>query len=405
MSVTRYVVDDYFVYENDDGTKISVRLDKLKKLLGVFNISLKTDSSGDLVAASGTNNMVLFGEIDGKKVVMRFGTQMIRKTRLDLFQEYAKEYEYSKIMQDKNIGPEIYYPNAPFTSSNASKFCYELIGGKLVTVFVMEYFNQGSLADFLEKNVTDFSFPISFTELFELKKEATRSVIDLITRMVDVAGVYCVDIKPQNFVVNIDYDPVTHSITGKTRMIDFGADFCFEDMDELIDDKNANRIMKNILFVQMLGLYMKRDNFKGEISSRNLDEAHEILQLLVKALDDNDFITLLDDIKSFGKTTYDSKLAQMITWYSQIIENCTVKKNDVEDYMKKNGLDTPDNVDVVNLLSVQPTIYEMMNIIENTNDGKDVFNPFIEKCMNDIYEKIYNYAKDYENKVVKGEKI
>jgi len=126
-----------------------------------------------------------------------------------LKEETLSEMHFGQMMSDANIGPKIY-----------DQFIFQKkIKGDVNEwgLILMEKF-QGSCGDFLWKNGSGRKWGAPPT----VKNRAIviRKMMELAKQMVS-KGLYCWDIKPGNYVVNVNGGGKI-----KVRMIDFGGQFC-----------------------------------------------------------------------------------------------------------------------------------------------------------------------------------
>ena len=88
------------------------------------------------------------------------------------------------------------------------------------------------------------------------KVKISTEMINIVRRQIFDYNMYCLDIKPNNFVVNL------HPF--KVRMIDFGADWCtFDNLDELFENlpeisKKRRQILLYLLILMQLYLFIKK---------------------------------------------------------------------------------------------------------------------------------------------------
>ena len=118
--------------------------------------------------------------------VVKYDTARLKK-------ETLKEINYAKIMDEENIGPEI-YDILHLTTKKRENFF----------IIIMKKYTYNGYDILVSSEYTD-----------KKKRKIIKKMIKLIQNMIDV-GLYCFDIKPSNFVVE----------NTKVRMIDFGGQFC-----------------------------------------------------------------------------------------------------------------------------------------------------------------------------------
>ena len=133
-------------------------------------------------------------------------------------QEMRDEFNYSLQMGKNNLGPKIY-----------KVFLYKDYSGKYRGIIVMEYMDLDGL------DVLDSSLSI------RQKKLVIFEMLSLIHKSASIAiknnGVFCFDIKPMNFMVNIRKGKVL-----KVRLIDFGSYHCDRELKSI---KNLRQYVKN----------------------------------------------------------------------------------------------------------------------------------------------------------------
>lgn len=133
-------------------------------------------------------------------------------------QEMREEFNYSLQMDKNNLGPKIY-----------KVFLYKDYSGKHRGIIVMEYMDLDGL------DVLDSSLSI------RQKKLVIFEMLALIHKSASIAiknkGVFCFDIKPMNFTVNIRKGKVL-----KVRLIDFDSYHCDRELKSI---KNLRKYVKN----------------------------------------------------------------------------------------------------------------------------------------------------------------
>tara|TARA_B100000686_G_scaffold328345_1_gene388239 strand:- start:815 stop:1906 length:1092 start_codon:yes stop_codon:yes gene_type:complete len=134
--------------------------------------------------------------------------------------EMKKEFNYSLEMAKNNLGPKIY-----------KVFFYKDYLGNYKGIIVMEYMSVDGL-DIL----------LSSLEVRQ-KKIIVYEMLSLIHKSAKIAiknkGIFCFDIKPENFMVNISKRKVV-----KVRMIDFDSNFCYNQKN-LKSIRNLRKYVKN----------------------------------------------------------------------------------------------------------------------------------------------------------------
>lgn len=156
-------------------------------------------------------------EINGAPTVIAI--KIIKSQYTDkLFTKFNDEIAYSYIMGAHGLGPKIY--DAFYFINYTDKLYRQFI--------IMEYFEQdGVKALELCYSMNDINFIV--TQMIELTKQ-----------MIFTHRMYCVDIKPGNFVVNKELTVV--------KMIDFGRRWCFPDVKLLSYGATENDVFQILLF-------------------------------------------------------------------------------------------------------------------------------------------------------------
>ena len=114
-----------------------------------------------------------------------------------LKEETEREIRYAKLMAKAHIGPKIY-----------DEFIYQLNNESNIIIIIMERFERSGSSALNTGKITKTQ-----------KKIIIKKMINLMKHMIS-KKMYCFDIKPGNFVVNIKKNKIT------VRMIDFGGQFC-----------------------------------------------------------------------------------------------------------------------------------------------------------------------------------
>lgn len=155
--------------------------------------------------------------------------------------DFYKEVEYSIFMANKGIGPKIYkafYITDEEVVEEESNYFVK----HFVLYIIMEKFDN-SLEKFLDsKDVSK-----------ENKEIAIKMSMDLLKDQIYKVGLYCIDIKPGNYVVNLGSDGKLN-----VKMIDFGADYCKRSVNELRYTKGcvlANGSKDTVYVYNLLQLY------------------------------------------------------------------------------------------------------------------------------------------------------
>jgi len=140
-----------------------------------------------------------------------------------LKEETLAEMHFGQMMSDADIGPKIY-----------DQFIFhKKEGNKEWGLILMEKF-QGSAADFLWTGGSGRNW--GATPNTKNRAIVIHKMMELAKRMV-AEGLYCWDIKPGNFVANVDGNTKGKI---KVRMIDFGGQFC------VFGEEERNRMMSAI---------------------------------------------------------------------------------------------------------------------------------------------------------------
>tara|TARA_Y100000389_G_scaffold58938_1_gene54944 strand:+ start:13246 stop:14559 length:1314 start_codon:yes stop_codon:yes gene_type:complete len=162
-------------------------------------------------------------------IILRMSTDPLSAKEL---RERIAEVKFNLKVNNKNPGKltEFTYFATSFMSHTAHGFAFELKEG-----FDMD------LKTYLKKNV-----PVS---------KKVRALTDAINCMkaLNKMGLYCFDVKPGNFLVNVNRRPVHYKGKSKkvyVRITDLGADFCTET--DLRFTKHSKRAFETITQIQLL---------------------------------------------------------------------------------------------------------------------------------------------------------
>jgi len=162
-------------------------------------------------------------------IILRMSTDPLSAKEL---RERIAEVKFNLKVNNKNPGKltELTYFATSFMSHTAHGFAFELKEG-----FDMD------LKTYLKKNV-----PVS---------QKVRALTDAINCMkaLNKMGLYCFDVKPGNFLVNVNRRPVHYKGKSKevyVRITDLGADFCTET--DLRFTKHSKRAFETITQIQLL---------------------------------------------------------------------------------------------------------------------------------------------------------
>lgn len=157
---------------------------------------------------SGTYGYIYKAEEGNKEyAIKKIITKLYPSEEEYQFQEIEAEVEYGTYMSDLGIGPKVY---------RSFYITYEKEGENYIITYIKMGKYDYSLISFLNS---------SFRK--RIKENAVKKCIDLIRRQVYRSNLYCIDIKPGNFVVNISKK------TLDVKMIDFGSDYCKKEIDDL----------------------------------------------------------------------------------------------------------------------------------------------------------------------------
>ena len=162
-------------------------------------------------------------------IILRMSTEPLSGLEL---KERVDEVKFNLKVNNKNPGKltEFTYFATTMRSTTAGGFAFELKEG-----FDMD------LKTYLKKNV-----PVS---------KKVRALTDAINCMkaLNKMGLYCFDVKPGNFLVNVNRRPVHYKGKSKevyVRITDLGADFCTET--DLRFTKHSKRAFETITQIQLL---------------------------------------------------------------------------------------------------------------------------------------------------------
>ena len=133
-------------------------------------------------------------------------------------EEMSKEFNYSLEMDKNNLGPKIY-----------KVFLYKDYFGDYKGILVIEYMSLDGL-DSLNSSLSVNQKKLMIYEMLLLIHKSAKIAIKN-------KGIFCFDIKPANFMINISKGKIT-----KVRMIDFGSDFCKHELKSI---KNLRKYVKN----------------------------------------------------------------------------------------------------------------------------------------------------------------
>ena len=373
-------VDGFIHYKSKTGEMIYISLEDLCTMIKVESISLLFEKDNVLISERGEYNVVVYGIIDetGKEIVIRLLRQSVSNYDKDLLMSYAKENNNSRIMDENEIGPQVYYPHEIFEPRDAYNYgiSYKFspnskryADGK-VPFFVTEYFNQGDLWSFLMGGgkIKDVDVELTTEQVFNMQKEAVKKAVDLIDKSVET-GIYCIDVKPSNFVVDVRYYEDKRQLVQKTRMIDF--DSCYTSLSKLVnikaDKKEKEHFLKIVLTIQFLSNmlyhleYIRREY---KITDKKILDSHEeILIIITNKLDELDYEEYKEDVRTILLNIDD--LTVYLAHYSGIFNIQDVCKN-AEQYARHY------------IFSKDEKSYNV-----------------VKKCIDNIFENIYKFSKNY----------
>ena len=457
IRVLQYVPEKIIWYElkkHNRKYKFYINLEQLSgRILNIHPSSLviKLDASGMPIMKSGSFNLVLFAHITdntpmnlkpeileltknvpaNKDVVIRIPVYPYTNDErgFEKMKVYESEYVYSKYAENNGIGPKIYfpyfevnslqdkldlmngskYPNITNVSYNVNVDQGGMIYPFVTPVIVMESFNEGSVDKFLlgfSKNVY-----MSADELLDKKINVVERMIEIIDKMFEELHLYCTDIKPQNFVLNIEKNTSGDNEIN-LKMIDFGTDFCFDKIEtvllepEYINHPNRILFLKNIIVLQLLMVCLQ----SIEKSSMDFNEKQLILNVFIRELNKNGFmnISFRNEIRDFVVKVPGSKLAQMIVWYAIIFRKdniCEVNKYDIErfyeDKIYYSSLPFMSIIeDSINSLPDKMNVSHLMKEMATNTPTKVVYEPIVKNCVNHIFNKLMRHISDYEYSVM-----
>ena len=124
-----------------------------------------------------------------------------------------KEIEYATTLGARGLGPHIEKTFIYTVTDINIPFNVSFGVDKIRSIILMELFETNGMALFLVKNIKSGLFTIGDTN------KGFTTMLDLIKKVTDT-GIFCTDIKPNNFVVKKTDQGLD------VKMIDFGADFC-----------------------------------------------------------------------------------------------------------------------------------------------------------------------------------
>lgn len=157
-----------------------------------------------------------------------------------LREETLAEMRFGQMMSDAHIGPKMY-----------DQFIFRKKGGNEEWgLILMEKF-QGSAADFLWSGGSGRDW--GATPNTKNRAIVIRKMMELTKRMIS-KGLYCWDIKPGNYVANVNGNTMG---TINVRMIDFGGQFCVfgkEQRDAMIKRIRSAATKRNVNIPSLINL-------------------------------------------------------------------------------------------------------------------------------------------------------
>ncbi len=192
---------------------------------------------GYIYSALYTDNITGFKkEVAVKKMVGKVTSNNAKfHNSSSVLEDFEYEVKYSIDMANKRIGP-IIYKAFYITDDNVIEEEPNYFIKYLVLYIIMEKFEY-SLDSFLHSGSSTLQ-----------KETAVKMSMDLLKDQIYNSGLYCIDIKPGNYVVNQGNDgddPVV-------KMIDFGADYCKNNVKELRSNNCILDYKKDTLYVYCL---------------------------------------------------------------------------------------------------------------------------------------------------------
>ncbi len=188
------------------------------------------------ILGEGTFGIVYLGEAIYKSMKIPIAVKIIKSILSDKdFEKLDHEITFTYNMGTLGLGPKVY---------DAFYFINKQGGYK--QVIIMDYYKYNGI-EALEK--------ADKTESIDI----ITKMINLIKKMVFTHGMYCVDIKPGNFVVNADLNEV--------KLIDFGSDWCFPQ--KLMTDNE-----KSLFQILIFQLYFLISNLELSLTKDELDAVY-----------------------------------------------------------------------------------------------------------------------------------
>ncbi len=219
----------------------------------------------------GSFGSVYRGETTYNSKKINVAVKLIRNCSDENLIDLNLEINYSYNMGILGIGPLIY---DAFYYKNQGEDKYEQI-------IVMEYYPYDGRVALQSVSIQN-------------KKKIIKKMIDLVKQTIFEVKIYCVDLKPENFIVNDNLD---------VKMIDFGTDWCVPDHLPTLDSfpasvRNNPKIIKlaeNHLYqILIFQLYKMISLFTDDISIHSLfinEFSYDILSIIKKYYE-NDSLTI-----------------------------------------------------------------------------------------------------------------
>lgn len=182
---------------------------------------------------SGTYGYVYSAKYRDKNVaVKKIITEIVEPYEESYYiNEIFNEVKYSKYMENSKIGPDIYRYFYIIYTKNNKKY--------IITYIIMDKYDY-SLHSFLISRSSE-----------ELKIKTIRKCMYLIYKQVYETSLFCIDIKPGNFVVRISSGNLD------VKMIDFGGEFCKQSISEQRNKGCKLSTKKSVFYVyNLLQFYM-----------------------------------------------------------------------------------------------------------------------------------------------------
>lgn len=195
------------------------------------------------IVGRGTSGILITAESNKGLLAIKFIFRIKHTSSYNFFTKFESELEFTYAMSELGIGPEIFdtfHYNFPFRDLQhypTLAAIFELIEKHHLDKGHSPYSKFSHIYDSRKKEVSPGSLSTSIQCIvmrayesdcakaltsdsvsFQTKQAIINKMVKLIQEQID-AGVYCYDVKSQNFVVNLHPQL-------DVKMIDFGADFC-----------------------------------------------------------------------------------------------------------------------------------------------------------------------------------